>query len=142
MERIIQISPAWDKRDPNPGKNYGIGDCSLFMVLKGDLGAVSFTAFTNWYLPHVFIESLDYDRQARKSIRPKGAFLSYHSPLPLNDYEEDHPFHECEWIGGKCFGDGSDLQAEPVFDLLVREGSDAVWKYLEQYYVSIFKTLK
>ena len=39
VERITKIYPAWDRRDPNPSKNYGIHGAELRMVLKGELGA-------------------------------------------------------------------------------------------------------
>lgn len=47
MERITEITPAWDKRDPDPKKNYGIHGCELRMYLKGELGTVQFIVYTN-----------------------------------------------------------------------------------------------
>ena len=40
MERIIKFHQAYDKRHPNPSKNYGIHGVDLVFVLKGELGAV------------------------------------------------------------------------------------------------------
>jgi hypothetical protein len=53
MERIVEMLPAWDKRDADSSKNYGIHGVELRMVLKGEEGAVQFVLYTNWHLPHV-----------------------------------------------------------------------------------------
>jgi hypothetical protein len=53
LERIIEFTPAFDKRDPNPKKNYGVHGVELRFVVKGEAGAVQFLIFTNWHLPHV-----------------------------------------------------------------------------------------
>ena len=58
VERITKIYPAWDRRDPNPSKDYGIHGAELRMVLKGELGATQFVLYTNWHLPHVTEELL------------------------------------------------------------------------------------
>ncbi len=58
MERIVEITPAYDKRHSDPCRNYGIHGADLRMILKGDLGAVQFVLFTNWHLPHVTEELL------------------------------------------------------------------------------------
>jgi hypothetical protein len=45
---------------------------------------------------------------------------------------------DCDILGGKCYYDGSGLNAEPVYELLLREGSDGVWKSLGEYYNECF----
>jgi hypothetical protein len=50
-ERIIKFTPAWNKTDPDPSKNYGIGAMSIWFYLKGDLAVVQFHLSTRWYLP-------------------------------------------------------------------------------------------
>jgi hypothetical protein len=95
LERITEFAPAFDKRDPDPKKNYGIHGVDLRMVLKGEEGAVQFVLFTGWMLPHVAKELI-------------------------------------------CYYDGSGLNAERIFGVMLREGSDGVWKALEEYYEEIF----
>jgi hypothetical protein len=51
MKRFITFSAAYDKQHKDPNKNYGIHGVDMRMVLQGELGAMSFTLFTNWYLP-------------------------------------------------------------------------------------------
>lgn len=50
MEKITKIHPAWDKRDPDPKKDYGIHCVQIFMVLKGEKGAIHFTFSTGIFL--------------------------------------------------------------------------------------------
>jgi len=53
LTREIKFSPAYDKRDPDPSKNYGIHGVTITFLLKGEKGAVQFVLYTNWHLPHV-----------------------------------------------------------------------------------------
>lgn len=49
----------------------------------------------------------------------------------------------CEYLDGKpCYYDGSSLNAEPVYHILLSQGSAGVWTYLEDYYKSTFGELK
>lgn len=144
MERKIEFSPAFDKRHPEPRKNYGIHGVEMKWYLIGELGSVQFVVYTNWQLPHV-------REQGRKSWRdpclfePRAYDLGYHSPKPM--YEGQTAMcgpGECHVLPKdcSCYYDGSSLNCEPVFETLIREGHDACWKELEDYYVSTFGELK
>lgn len=138
MERIIEISPAFDKRHKDPSKDYGIHACDLRMVLKGELGAMQFVLYTGWYLPHV-VEEL-----SRKGglLKPLPADVGYHSPKPMYDGQEAIQ-DECPYLDGKpCYYDGSGLYADTAFKVLLKGGSDALWKFLEKEYVERFGELK
>lgn len=97
MERITKFYPAWDKRDPDPSKNYGIHGVDLRMVLKGTLGAVQFILYTNWMTKDYMNASLSdptsisYKRDGFwKFVQvPMPADLGFHSPKPM--YEGHHP---------------------------------------------------
>lgn len=133
-ERTITFGAAWDKRDPNPSKNYGVHGVDLRFVLKGAKGAVQFVLYTGWMLPHV---TKEFEAKGLKMTNPLPADLGYHSHVPMYEGQsviEDH----CSYIGGPCYYDGSGLNAEPVFDTLLSEGSDGVWRKLEEYYVETF----
>jgi len=142
FERIIKIRPAYDKRDPDPRKDYGIHGCDLVMVLKGDAGAVSFILFTKWYLPHVTNELAHRSTNSPENIKclftPLPAGLDYHSPYPMYE-NQSLSTNECEYLDGKpCYCDGSFLAADEVFEILLREGSDGVWAYLKNCYIRQF----
>lgn len=136
MKKEIVVTPAFDKRHRDPHKNYGIHGAELRFVLKGDKGAITFTIFTHWHLPHVDKELRDQYRHSSEHdfmFQPDGADISYHSYIPRYDGHTDSG--PCQYLDGKpCYCDGSGLSARPICDMLIAEGSDAVWKELERWY--------
>lgn len=141
MEKIIEFLPAFDKRNANPSKNYGIHGVDLRMYLKGDKGVVQFVLYTNWHLPHVQDEleskTVDIDRFYIKTFKPQPADLGYHSPKPR--YEGQYRTENCDLLDGhECYYDGSGLNAERIYDVLLKEGSEGVWRELEIYYNQLF----
>ena len=136
FERIVEFYPAYDKRHPNPHKDHGIADVWIKFILKGKKGAVQFLMSTGWFLPET-VE--DYKSKGINLMdRPRGWDLGYHSPKPM--YEGQEPATEnCPILGGKCYYDGSTLAAEKILEILLREGSNGVWKALERYYYETFE---
>lgn len=128
-QRIVQWSPAWDKRNDDPSKNYGIHGMELRFVLKGEQGATQFVIYTNWMLPHL--------RYGHKKVEgflaePLPADVGYHARVP--QYEGDSvSFESCEYLdGAPCYYDGSGLMAQDLFDKFVAQGEDIVWSELEE----------
>lgn len=143
MEKIIKFYPAFDKRNSDPSKNYGIHGVELRMVLKGDQGAVQFVLYTNWNLPNVTEEFLTRPSKDRIDLEcrflPLPADLGYHSPKPM--YEGQSIASEsCEYLDGKpCYYDGSGLNAERIYKILLYKGSDGVWEELQNFYNELFE---
>ena len=129
MVKEIKFNPAYDKRDINPSKNYGIHGVELHFILKNEQGAVVFQLYTNWQLSHVVIpDSLS---------KPFPADLVYHSPKSM--YEgQDKLTDNCHILNGPCYYDGSGLNAQDPWNILLKEGSDGVWKFLEEYHNHVF----
>jgi hypothetical protein len=130
LERIVELTPAFDGRPPG-----------LRMVLKGEKGAVQFVAYTDWYQPHVQQELAEKGERRYSSplgIKPMGADVGYHSPHPM--YEGDEPLTEsCEYLDGRpCYYDGSGTKAQAFVTVLLKEGSDGIWKALEREYRRLF----
>jgi hypothetical protein len=144
MKKEITISAAYDKRDPDPKKNYGMHGCTLSFVLTGELGAVQFVLYTNWQLPHVTEErwsKYEDDFTRRLLTEPMPVDLGYHSPKPMYA-GQTVVTKSCPYLNDKpCYYDGSGLNAEPVYKLMLEGGSDAVWKELEEYYTHTFGEL-
>lgn len=138
----ILFHPAYDKRNPEPSKNYGIHGVTLTFLLKGPLGATQFVLYTNWQLPHVEKEQEHrvVDREyPHLMCKPMPADLGYHSPIPIYDGQTTVR-GACEWLDGKpCYYDGSSLNAERIFDVLRAEGHEGVWRELEEYYRDTFE---
>jgi hypothetical protein len=144
LQKKMRIEPAFDRRDSNPSKNYGIHGMSLYMALVGKKGAVSLTIYLNIQLPHVHKEMIiknAHDPYALSLMfAPMAVDIGWHSPVPLFDWQKEYPPREgCDLLGGGvCHGDGSTLNAEPYLHLLATEGSEAVWPELAIYYNSVF----
>lgn len=135
--KIVELTPAFDKRDKNPAKNYGIHNVELRMILRGPLGATQFVLYTNWQLPHVTQEMID-DNYGHDSTKIKVCFLplpadlGYHWNTRRYDTQHSQP---CKYTkSGKCYYDGSGLNAYRIYEVLIREGSDGVWRELKEYY--------
>lgn len=125
FRREITFSAAYDKRHPDPSKNYGLHGVNMRWLLIGPKGAIQFLVFTGWQLPG--IDDTD----------PMAADIGYHSPVPM--YEGQKPMGKCDVLAeGDCYYDGSPLNAEPVFELLRTGGSDAVWARMEEEYRNRF----
>ena len=142
MERLFEIRPAWDKRNKDPKKNYGVHGAELFMGVKGKHGAVQFVVFLNWHLPAVEIGKKDFRYESRIDDHVLPADVGFHSKTPM--YEGQEPMSDsCQYTDNEpCYYDGSGLHASKVFDMLVAEGSDAVYKYLGSLYKQQFGELK
>lgn len=132
----ITFAPAFDKK----AEGYGIGGVSITFVLKGPKGATQFNILTDWYLPHTQRElktkgfDMNFDNP-----RPMGADIGYHSPIP--QYEEQQALtDDCKILGGKCYYDGSSLQAHEFIPEFLAGGSDAVWTKLREVYDSRFES--
>ena len=136
FERIYRVSLPFDKRHPNPSKNYGIGGLVTTFILKGDLGAVQFVVSWPQYLPHI---------EPRPSLSCFGLHgitgfdVGYHAPSPQYDGQ---PSMDCDIMGeGQCYYDGSGLQAgewvEEIFS--EKDPEPIIWEKLEAYYRGRFE---
>ncbi len=125
FERIVELTPAYDLTREGKGRR-GAHCVDLRMVLKGPKGAIQFVLYTGWYL----------DGKVREPIP---ADLGYHSPVPM--YEDQTLVAQtCEYLDGRaCYYDGSTLNAERVFRVLLERGSDGVWEELEKEYKRRFE---
>ena len=143
FERIVEMAPAFDKRNPEPSKDYGIHGVDLRMILKGPGSAVQFVLYTSWMLPHV------QDEMDSKPLNPRFPYV-LHKPLPADvgchskvpRFEGHEPEHinPCPYTGGACYYDGSSLAARDMYKVLCERGSDGVWEELERYYHETFST--
>lgn len=127
MEKRISFRPAFDKREAG----YGIHGVELRFQMIGLDGAVEFLLFTNWMLPQ------NADGLPDVLRRPMPANLDFHSRKPF-DYQAQEDSRECRLLGGPCWSDGSALNAEPVYERLLREGDDGVWAALGEFYNETF----
>ena len=65
---------------------------------------------------------------------PLPADLGYHSPVPFYDGQGVQA-EQCLYIGGgPCYYAGSALNATRPFEILIAEGDEGLWQFLEQAY--------
>lgn len=135
LERQVNFHAAFDKRDPNPSKNYGIHGMEILFVLKGPAGAVVWLIYTDWHVP-----------SARKDLTGKSglfdrpfmaADLGYHALV--SQYEDQEERDCCYTSSGKCYYDGSGLNAELLVENFISQGEDYLWAALEAYYRTCFE---
>jgi hypothetical protein len=108
----------------------------MVWILRGPVGVIEFEIFTNWHLPHVTKEL----GKKYSSFLPMPSRVGYHSPWPISDNPEART-ESCDYLGGRaCFSGGSACDAHDVFTILLEQGSEGVWKEMEQRYYSIFGT--
>ena len=138
--RTVEFTAAYDKRDPDPARNYGVHGVNIRFLLKGPEGVAQFLLYTNWMLPHVQEE---FDSKLLNQFpymfhKPLPTDLGCHSPKPR--HEGDTAITEsCSYLDGKpCYYDGSGMAAKRVYKRLLREGDTGVWDELEKYYMGIF----
>ena len=140
FEREVSFIPAFDRRDPDPKKNYGIHGVDIRFYLKGPHGAVQFILSTNWQLPHVQKETdtrLPLPDMPYLFHQPMAVDLGYHSKIPIREGQTCIQ-QDCEFTSGPCYYDGSTLEADRIFNILREEGDKGVWRELAIYYRAIF----
>ena len=133
FERIVEFSPAYDQRNPNPNKDYGIGSMTIRFVLKGPKGAIQFVLTTDWHLPHIQKTMPNLKSTGMSGLRPWATDIGYHSKHPM--YDGDSPIQrDCPYTDGICYYDGSGLRADKMIPDFLANGSDWLWKELENDY--------
>jgi hypothetical protein len=70
------------------------------------------------------------------TYHPMPADLGYHWRTPR--YAGQEAREDCHALGGApCYYDGSGLNANRIYEVLLREGSEGVWRSLEQMYAEL-----
>ena len=135
FEKKIEFTPAYDKRP-----QYGVHGMEMRFLLKGPKGVIQFLLFTHWMTKNVQEEQeKKYKNIPMPSClyEPFPADIGYHSYVPM--YEGQGTMGPCPYLDNKpCFYDGSTLNADPIYWLLVEHGEEALWKRLEEEYESRF----
>ena len=131
LERAVIFQPGY--LDPRTGPNsYGRHGMEIKWLLRGPRGATQFLMYTDW-VPG------QKDRNPRVAdMFPMAADLGYHARVPQYEGAEEWGLHErCEYLTGRCYYDGSGLQAQPVLDRFIRDGEQAIWDALEDRYAAL-----
>lgn len=155
MNRKLLFLPAFDRTDPDPSKNYGVGCLELRFLVSGSKGMVELQLLTQWYLPHVMKRRLQVLKQdiwmgkedflLEHFIEPNPIDLCYYSLVRRSEdeslFEEGISYFENKspcYYGYKYLDENENVAKEIALRKLVDEGDEALWKYLEEYYVEVF----
>lgn len=136
FKHVVSFSPGFicEKwvADPTDGSNHGKGSVDLLFIVSNESGAIQFRLMCGWY------PDWKDDRYGRRGgVTPMPSDLGYHSLTPRYDGQET--MGKCRWLGDKeCYYDGSALNAEEPFDILISKGESALWAFLEEYHKTIF----
>lgn len=142
LTREIQFQPGYDYRAEDAhkpsGQRRGCHGLNMRWLVHGEHGSVQFLVYTMW-LPS-WVREAEWgprvvDEVARRDLNhpPMAADLGHHWDWAL--YHGENGPRDCDVRpSGKCFYDGSGLNAEPLLAALLTKGHDEVWAQLEAYY--------
>ena len=145
--REVIFDPAYDHRDDPDGKR-GARGVTVRLVLRGPLGAIVGAINTGWVarpLVGAFIRGQAQNRRHEPGVDlhlqdsyPTGHTVSSHSLVQREDWWMGP--HKCDVLDGECYGDAGYAMSDDLLEVLVTEGSEGAWKYLESVYADWFKT--
>lgn len=145
FERIVNVKPAYDCQviqpcvhgseacGTDPGANHGRHNAEMSMTLRTSDAEVTLHIGTGWELPET-------PAIVRTDDAPRGACVVFHSSMPQYEGHESRSKRCCQWP--VCYSATGYLMADEPTAMLVREGSEAVWAWLESQYRETFADLK
>lgn len=117
----------------------GIGGVSIKFVLKGSKGATHFVLITNWTLPEITDAQDQNQNLPQRAVKPIPFDLGYHSYVQINYCEQKmEPCDILDKCDGCYYAGSTYVEAEEVYEKLLREGDDGVWDALKEHYDLIF----
>ena len=134
-KKILDIKMPFDKRNPDPNKDFGILPMSVRMAYLKNNRAVCFSFHLPFYLPHVVSMLLTKKDSHRhpETFNGYGVVITYHYG---NSPRKESELEDCDILeGGKCYCDQSfSSYAEEWYnDFLRREnGFEWLWERLIQ----------
>ena len=128
-----------DRCKPGSGGSHGRHGLDIVFIVKGDKGAVQFIVATDWLPKYQKPDEIGYRNVDWGSSKPYPMNLGYHSKVP--SYEGHKPSTDsCIYCDGQpCYSDWSGLNASDAMYALVNGGDEALWNFLEKYYLFIFE---
>lgn len=118
--------PAYDLRPDFPNEpNYGIHGVELIVAIRGPEGVLQLRWMTNWFLKQNRKSKLEFDGLGD---------ISTHQVQPLSEYDYTH--ENCEFVCGTCYSQSGALVAGEAWEEMVRGGSPALYKFLNNLYDS------
>jgi len=133
--RRVEFTPAWDRRDPDPSKDYGVSGVSIHFSLVGENGAISWEIMTSWVLPSTEEMWKSKGLGHFGLFKPTAGGVGFHYPPEREDldYLEIGP---CNLLG-ECRCDVGFLYGNTMMQRLIEGGEDTLWAEMIQAYESM-----
>jgi len=139
LKKDISITPAFDYILNDKKKaEYGRGCAKITFAIIGEKGAVTITGFTNWFLPET-LKVIPEITKIENNLYSEIAQI--HSNIPLKNTDANLSFincyDNCFYVKSEkcyCYNFLSCHKEEELIKLVVKEGSEALFKKLEYYY--------
>lgn len=137
MKHVVTFQPAYDKRHPDPRKNYGVHGVHIyFAVIDEERGeGLSFSVATNWHVPAVQRETdaLPFNHQFPYLFHKPLAFaVQIHQKVRQHEYQ--HENQDCSITGGACYITDSATLGKSFLQTLIEGGDEALFARMEQQY--------
>ncbi len=137
LTRTVTFQAAWDKRNPDPAKNYGVHGIQIDFVVRGPEGAVYVALMTDWVLPEVqqWHEQLAEANPMLRQVNGRQLLdrVSIHSRIPREGWEANGK--KCDFFDGPCWVTCfSYMASDPIWETMLREGDAGFWRSLEEIY--------
>jgi hypothetical protein len=136
--KTITVTPAYDCTavqpcvhdsplcGTDPDRSHGKHNAVMALSLRGPEAAVDLVVNTGWFLPQT-ATGRTHD------VTRMGAVLGLHASAPWYDGQRGYT-EACSYGWTRCYSDVSYIAAEEGALLLVTEGTDAVWAWLEAWW--------
>jgi hypothetical protein len=149
FERRTEISAPFDcilqlgdhAGHPQGGQSHGRGGMKIRHILYREDLSVQFLWSPGVFLPetHALLGDPDPPDGLKAILSPMAWDLGYHLPdrsranmaLTGRDMSGER-YTACDIYASGCYYDGSALNAEPILEILLRGGSEALWEELEK----------
>lgn len=133
LEQTIQILSGWDLRD----QDKGFHGCEVLFILRGPAGVITFACATDWTPMAVQQKYMNgVQRTNIIGIQPVAMDCIYHSFEPS---ENGKKHQDCPYTtAGVCYT-SSGGNAGYLRDILLKEGSEGIWRELGHRYRSAAK---
>jgi hypothetical protein len=130
FSRKIGFKTSYEKRNDDPRKDYGISGGSIWFVLTGPKGAVTWELLAGFFLPET-IDRLKKDNTKFMGPTPGGVGFHYAEEREWGTTNED-----CEFTGGPCWFDVGYTMGDEAYKTFTHEGLDSLWDFLGELYQS------
>ena len=132
----IHVEPGHAiRKTKGDGQNYGVHSMGIRFLLHGPKATVQFLMWTG--LTPEQVPAQYGDEWVHRA--PMAADLGYHADAPTYEGQEEYGHFDCDFRpSGKCFYDGSGLNAERLLPIALMDGHGGVFRALQTYYDNVF----